>query len=809
MSTWLLKRLSRLAEQESPPSRSEVVERFCHLTGWVDAKGRPCTGTASVGLARLQKQGHIKLPPPAATAERKRRRSLRDDGQPLPLLPKLPARAEDIKGLRVHLIEGSTDAKHPIWNRIICREHPQGDRPLCGMQLRYLIECDRGLIGAFGFAAPAFHLACRDQWIGWSSEARHRNRPLVVGLSRFLIRPGLRCSNLASLLYGMILKQLPSDWEARYGFRPVLVETYVDQNSHYGRSLSASNWQRLGQSEGRGRDDPDRQKPNSIKDLWVYELIPAARAILQSQPLEPIVPRSVFSPDAGGGWVEAEMDGLAVGHEKLAQRARRMLADRWAHPQASFYASFGTKAGGKAAYRWVENKHQPLNFQSLLTPHYKQTARRMAAEKVVLLPQDTTTLSYNRLQQTKGLGPTGENRGRGMFLHSLLAFRTDGISLGVAFSEVWARPEESDTAQRNQQSIDEKESGRWIRAFQLAGERARQMPQTQLVVCGDRESDIFELYDQAQPAPKNLFVLARAQHDRVLTNGEKLWPSLQKQPVEGTFEVFVPRRKDQPARTARLEIRWMAISIQAPAVGRKKSWPSLELYAVSAQEVQAPKGVEPIEWVVLSNWPVKNFKTALRLVRWYALRWGIECWHRVLKTGCGVEKRQFRSAQALTRALALDMIVAMRVLLMVRLGKDHPDLPASVIYTPEEIEMLESLKKKAPELCPAHGLPKADAEKNATASVTEPAEAKPASQSSESTLAIHSKAQPTLTVLEANLILARLAGSWCRRGDKHPGEKTLAEGLKLLHTLMWYEQLNQKPPPSSSSPHNRDRRAPT
>jgi len=158
--------------------------------------------------------------------------------------------------------------------------------------------------------------------------------------------------------------------------------------------------------------------------------------------------------------------------------------------------------------------------------------------------------------------------------------------------------------------------------------------------------------------------------------------------------VRVPRSPGRPAREATLELRWMEVEIQPPAVALKKSWPPLKVYAVLAREARPPAGSEPIDWVLLSTWPVTTLKMARRLVGWYALRWGIECWHKVLKSGCGVERRQMKSAQALERALALDMIVAWRVLLLTRLGKEHPDLPAESVYSPEELAVLQVVKKK-------------------------------------------------------------------------------------------------------------------
>jgi hypothetical protein len=256
----------------------------------------------------------------------------------------------------------------------------------------------------------------------------------------------------------------------------------------------------LGQSKGRGRDDRKRQKGQSLKEVWVYELDRRGRAQLQVAGAEPVAPRSVFAKALTSDWVQEEMDGVELGDGRLNRRVVGMLLARGARPQNSFYLSFDKKAQAKGAYQLVENPRDEISLESLLAAHRQQTARRMAAEKVALAIQDTTTLSYNSLLQTEGLGPILDG-GRGMQLPSLQAFRLDGIPLGTAWAQVWAREEQSDTAQRNQQSIEEKESARWVRALQAASQLARQMPQTQVISCSDRESDIYELFDQENLAP--------------------------------------------------------------------------------------------------------------------------------------------------------------------------------------------------------------------------------------------------------------------------------------------------------------------
>ena len=693
----VLEKITARTLETNAPSRQELIAEFCRRTRWVNRKGKACLSSANVCLKRLEKEGLIRLPPPAVRSTRSAKRRLRDDGQPLPALPHLPQSAERIVDLRLSLIVDEQDPQHLLWNRLISREHPLRGAPLVGAQLRYLILAgDNELIGAIGFGPPAFYLSCRDCWIGWDAQAMEQNRSKVICLSRFLIRPGLRCANLASRCYRLVLQQVRGDWLERYGVKPLLVETYIDRSTYTGKSLVAANWLRIGQSLGRGRSTVRKtDRPQSPKDVWVWQWDTRARAQLQQRALPPVVPRSVFSPSLQPDWIYEELDGLALGHVKLHQRFAQMLQGRWAHPDRSFFTSFEGAKGGKAAYDFIANPRAELHFANLLAPHYQNTRRRMAAESVVLLAQDTTALSYNTLAETIDLGPIGNKlrESRGLLLHSLQAFRLDGIPLGCAWAQVWARDGLPKTGHRNEHSIEQKESARWVDAFQQAVQIAGQMPQTTLLICGDRESDILDVYDHARVAPPNVHYLVRAQHDRILESGEKLWDHLVAQPCGGTMAVQVPRRKERPARTATLQLRWNKVQIKPPRVGCKNSWGSLELWMLLAQEINPPQGVEPIEWALLTDWKIDSLKTARRLVGWYGLRWAIECWHQVLKDVCKVETRQMKSAQALTRALTLDLIVAWRVLLLCRLAKGHPHLPARLLYSPEELAILEVLKK--------------------------------------------------------------------------------------------------------------------
>lgn len=623
----------------------------------------------------------------------KARHRLRASGQKLPRLRGVPPRVDQLQGLRLHLLSGQADSLHGVWNDLIIAQHPCGDAPLVGAQLRYLIGSDHGWLGALGFGPAAFVLASRDQWIGWSTAARLGHLREGVGLSRLLIRNEVRCTNLASKVLSLALARLAQDWQARYGLRPVLVETYVDRARFTGRCFGAANWLRVGVSTGRGRLGPDTAV-KSLKDIWVFPLNRRARQKLQVEVPPPLTPQPLTQSLAQEDWCAYELAGLDLGDQRRAQRAVKILAARWQQPQASFHGSFSSWTPAKGAYGLIEHPSREISLASLLRPHIQATQARMAAEPGVLLPQDTTGLNYSGLRQTTGLGPLGEDKGQGLWLHSLLAFRPDGVPLGLLDAQCWARPPADSSGRgRNAKSIDEKESFRGIEAFPKAAAAARRMPQTQLVVITDREGDLYELPDAAQIGPANLQVLIRARHDRKLDCHKKLWAYMGHLPVGQTRQLNLPRRRGQPARTTQVQVRWAAVTVAAPAVGCKKSWPPLRLQAVWVHEPHPPAGPEPIDWMLLTNLPITTAEQAWEKVQGYCRRWGIEEWHRALKNGCGVEQREFKTAEHLQRVLAFDLIVAWRVLACVKLGRALPQLPASVLYSPEELEVLRAAVK--------------------------------------------------------------------------------------------------------------------
>lgn len=750
----LIQHLAEMIKSHPKISRNTLADEVCHQLDWYSPNGRPALSSARVAVNKLSSQGYFCLPEIRHSEVHR----LKGSGTELTLVIDVPKQVEQVQGLCLYLISGQDDPWHSLWNDLIIQQHPCGDAPLVGTQLRYLIGSDHGWLGALGFGPASFLLGARDQWIGWTTRARVEHLREVLCLSRLLIRKEVRCANLVSKAWSMVAARLAYDWYNRYGTNPLLVETFVDRSRFTGACFAAANWVRLGQSTGQGRLGANKGA-TTIKDIWVYPLSADGRLQLQSEPPQPVTPCSIQESIEAVDWCAHELQNNQLGDSRLSKRAQKILLARWDHPSETFGGSFKGWTDAKAAYNLIENKSPDVNMHSLLSSHSESTQARMAAESIVLLVQDTTTLNYSTLEQTTGLGEIGSGLARGLFLHSLLAFRTDGVMLGVLDAQSWGREKPADKRSRNAKSIHEKESARWVDELRVAGAAAQRLPRTQIIVVADREGDIYELHDGAQSGPPNLHVLVRAQHDRNLEGHQKLWSFMAAQPLGERRELSIPRRGNRGARIATVEIRWAPVTIQAPAVGPKKSWPSLTLQAIWVHEPEPSAGIEPLDWMLLVDLKVNTAAEAWEIVGWYCRRWGIEEWHRVLKSACRVEQREFKTDEHLKRALVFDLIMAWRILALVKLGRATPNVPASLLYTDEEIEVLTR--------------------------VIEERTSRPASE---------------LTLREANWAVASLAGGWFgRKGDGEPGAGIISKGLRRLQDVILGYRLHS-PSPKHSRP---------
>ena len=297
-------------------------------------------------------------------------------------------------------------------------------------------------------------------------------------------------------------------------------------------------------------------------------------------------------------------------------------------------------------------------MDKLLQSHYEATLKRIGEEKIVLVVQDTTSLNYSAHPLTEGLGPISPKPQGvvGLLLHDSMAFNLAGTPLGLLDVQCWARDPET-VWQKGVSSagpIEQKESQKWLRSFHKVSAAKKRCPHTTLISVADREADIYELFHRAVIDPCKVQLLVRAKHDRLLADGQgRLWEHIAKQPVAATEVLSVPRQGKRAPREARLEVRFGPVKLTPP---RKLEFKELHITAIMAQEIDCHPGIEPLQWMLLTTMAVENFDEAVEKLGWYAKRWGIEVYHRTLKSGCKIEERQLGSADRLEACLAIDMV---------------------------------------------------------------------------------------------------------------------------------------------------------
>ncbi|MHB1620890.1 MAG: IS4 family transposase [Sulfuricella sp.] len=241
-------------------------------------------------------------------------------------------------------------------------------------------------------------------------------------------------------------------------------------------------------------------------------------------------------------------------------------------------------------------------------------------------------------------------------------------------------------AKRHRVPIEEKESFKWLKSFRAVADVQARCPGTLLVSVGDREADLYELFDEAITHPEGPKLLVRAEHNRQLQDEQqRLWETMQSRPADGIQVLQVPRQGSRAARTAPMSARYAAVSLVAPT-GHKG--PAIPVWAVLAQEQDAPVGVKPLEWMLLTTVPVTCFEQATEKLMWYARRWGIEVLHRTLKSGCRIEQRQLGQADRIEACLSIDLVVAWRIYYLNKLGREAPQSPCTVYFEEAEWKAL-------------------------------------------------------------------------------------------------------------------------
>jgi hypothetical protein len=405
-------------------------------------------------------------------------------------------------------------------------------------------------------------------------------------------------------------------------------------------------------------------------------------------------------------WVRDEMKTVQLHDKRLDSRLRTVLAQLADRPTASIPAACGGHADMTAAYRLFDN--EKATFEDILLAHADATRLRIAAQSVAILVQDTTEDDLTRPEMVvRGAGPLDGNTRRGALLHVLHGFTPDGTPLGTVFAKAWTRDEEVGCASLSRADraaipIEEKESYRWVTTLREARQVARACPATQCICVADSEADIYELLLEGTAEPRSVGWIVRACQERALlpenveeTSTRYLPERMLSSPVLFTQTIQVRgrktkvaceergRRQPRESRETEVSVRAARVTLRGPSRPNGKL-PGVTLNVVMVREENPPEKEEPVEWILLTSLPIDDSEQVRQVIQYYCVRWMVEIFFRVLKSGCRVEERRFETLDRQLTCLAVYMVVAWRTLYVCRLGRSCPDMSCEALFEPAE-----------------------------------------------------------------------------------------------------------------------------
>jgi hypothetical protein len=453
-------------------------------------------------------------------------------------------------------------------------------------------------------------------------------------------------------------------------------------------------------------------------------------------------------------WIDEEVKGCTFKDARLAKRFHKLLGMMSDGVGQSVPQACQDWANTKAAYRFFSNSD--VSEDQILAGHFQATRSRLARSgPKILMLHDTCEFSFQRNKDSKigllgrpacGKGQDGRTKFitvRGLLMHGSLAITTDGLPLGLAAIKFWSRQQFKGCNALKRKinptrvPIEEKESFRWLENLRQATALARHPGDC--VHIGDRESDIYELFCLADELKTRFLV--RTCVDRLAGSGERtLAAQMKKAAVKGRHRIEA-RNKRGEAHEAELEIKFEQLQV-LPPVAKRKDYPALIVTVIHAVERGTPRGREKIAWKLLTNLTVGTLESAIEKLGWYALRWKIETFHKILKSGCKAEESKLRSSERLVNLIALFCIIGWRVFWLTMLQRAEPNLSPTVALDATEMFLLDELVKAKPE-----------------------------------------KSRRKATVSDYLLKIARLGGYLNRAADPPPGNLVMWRGMSKLNDI--------------------------
>jgi len=441
-------------------------------------------------------------------------------------------------------------------------------------------------------------------------------------------------------------------------------------------------------------------------------------------------------------WAEEQFGDCQFGDVRRTKRLINVAQQVANNPSASFPRQMESWGDLKAAYRLFDRKE--VTFEAIARPHWERT--RSVGPGRYLVLGDTTEIDFGYHRDIEGLSKIGNGSGRGFLLHNALMVVADSEALiGVAGQVIHYRQPAPKKENKSRRFKRQRESRVWGDVVDQIGRPAEGV---QLIHVFDRGADDFEVFCHLIDNQGDWVVRAKSRHRKIRTpSGEEmpLEAYLETLPLAGTYELKLRARPKQPARTAKLEVYFGALSMPVPrhcsAYVKKHNPAPIAMNVVWVREVDPLPGVEPIDWVLYTSLPVETFDAAWTIITYYECRWLIEEYHKALKTGCRVQRRLLHTAERLEPMVGLMSVVAVRLLQLKTIAREEPDRPARTVVPVLWLQMLKAARKN---LHRVHDL----------------------------------------TVYQFYRELAKLGGFLGRRSDGEPGWITIWRGWEKLNTLV-------------------------
>ena len=772
-----LPKLLEIVDRHSFYATRTAITRFvCIEFGFQTPAGKLQASTCYKALCKLEKKGKIKLP---ESRETKPRADAKPQCLNHPVEPprNLPERADEINCLEIILVDSVFLLK--IWNTLIVYEHPLSYNSTFGSGFKYLIKSEHGFLGAIGFGSAAKHLANRDMFIGWTQELMDLHLNKVVSMSRFLIRPTVKCKNLASLVLSICIKKFVDDFKNKYKYTPLLLETFVELDQS-GGCYKASNWIFIGYTDGLGRDGQLSGEIEDQKQIYVYPLKNNFRRglgvenfennidldiIIKNTPLKEKKnsKKEIITLTDGlefDKWVENEFYGCNLGSRKRNKNFLSLVKIMFSKPNALLSEAVeGDKNLLKKFYYILDNEKEEVNTDNMMHGHIENTIARINLEQIAIHVVDGLIINEDQIKCAKDelgdIGKAGNNIVKGFKSTNILTLNVKGIPLGILKSSIdtpkFLTKEEKEYRKNQKYNlpIEDKKTYAWIKQIRWLSELAYRMPNVQHIYVADRESDNYDIFYELYNSKKIEYVIRASHNRRVYILGDNTREKNNNKTLLFDYmysnnnyiitNINIPKdNKGNKARKAKVRIACEKVCIIPPKYKIDDQYIITNVIMVKEEESQ--EGFEPIEWILYTSLQINSWNDVITIIGYYKKRWRIEEWHKACKSICNIDELRTRKVERMKRQISLKMIIAWYIMFVTLLGREYPNLPGDIIFSEQEIDILKEY-------------------------------------------AIYRNGEISNSLGDITTQIARIGGYIDNKEDD-PGSETTSKGMKIVHTIL-------------------------